>query len=127
MDQASRVGANINTKSDPKLRPKYIYISCKISQSLLQNRSKIRFFPHGPMGYTPSGAVLAKMLKNGSRNLIPGRLLGPKLAALGAQDGASDGQVGASWGSKWRQDGQNAALEIDRFLDTLSDRCCSGF
>ena len=49
-------------------------------------------------------------------------LLEAKLAALGAQDGASDGQRGASWWSNWRQDSQKAALEIDGFLDTSLDR-----
>ena len=29
-----------------------------------------------------------------------GGLLGPKLVGLGAQDGASDGQVGGTWGLK---------------------------
>ena len=106
------VGANINTKSDPKLRRKSIQISCKIGQILLQNRSKIHFFPHGPMGYTPSGAVLAKIAKNGSRDLIPGGLLGAKLAALGSQDGATDGQVGGTWEPKRGQHGKSY-----RFLD----------
>ena len=104
--------------------PKSIKILCKFAPKSASN-------PHGPMGFPPLlgrlGATFEKMMKNGSRDLIPGGLLGAKLAALGAQDGASDGQVGASWGSKWRQDGQNAALKIDRFLDTFSDRCCNGF
>ena len=35
------------------------------------------------MGYPPSGAVLAKISKNSHAHLIPGGLLGAKLAALG--------------------------------------------
>ena len=63
------------------------------------------------MGFPPLlgrlGATFEKMAKNGYRDLIPGGLLGAKLAALGAQDGASDGQVGGTWGLKWSQRGQN--------------------
>ena len=68
------------------------------------------------MGYTPSGAVLAKIAKNGSRDLIPGGLLGAKLAALGSQDGATDGQVGGTWDPKWDQHGKNNRSEDGSFL-----------
>ena len=73
MDQASRVGANINAKSNPRLRSKSIQMTCKIGQILLQSRSKIHFFPHGPMGYTPFGAVFAKNAKNCSFSLRTSR------------------------------------------------------
>ena len=63
------------------------------------------------MGFPPLlgrlGATFEKMTKNGCRDLTPGGLLGAKLAGLGAQDGASDGQVGGTWGLKWSQRGQN--------------------
>ena len=82
------VGANINTKSDPNLRPKYIQISCKIRQILLQNRSKIHFFPHGPMGYPP---LRGRLGKNVEKWLPESNSRTP----LGTQDGGS-------WGSRWR-------------------------
>ena len=72
---------------------------------------KSTFYPTGPWGIPPSGAVLAKISKNVSRDLIPGSLLGAKLAALGAQDGATDGQVGGTWEPKWVQDGKNNRSE----------------
>ena len=68
------------------------------------------------MGYIPSGAVLAKIAKNGSRDLIPGGLLGAKLAALGSQDGATDGQVGGTWEPKRDQHGKNYRSEDVSFF-----------
>ena len=68
------------------------------------------------MGYTPSGAVLAKIAKNGHAYLIPGCLLGAKLAALGAQDGATDGQVGGTWEPKRGQHGKNHRSEDGSFF-----------
>ena len=64
----------------------------------------------------PSGAVLAKISKNGHAHLPPGGLLGAKLAALGAQDGATDGQVGGTWDPKWGQHGENHRSEDGSFF-----------
>ena len=70
----------------------------KSVQICLKIVPKSIFSPTGPWGTPPSGAVLVKTSKNDSRDLIIGGLLGTKLAALGAQDGATDGQVGGTWG-----------------------------
>ena len=68
------------------------------------------------MGYPPSGAVLAKITKNGHAYLIPGGLLGAKLAALGSQDGATGGQVGGTWEPNRGQHGKNSRSEDGSFF-----------
>ena len=85
-------------------RSKYVVKSVQICLKIVP---KSIFFPTGPWGTPPSGAVLAKITKNGHAHLIPGGLLGAKLAALGAQDGATDGQVGGTWEPKRGQHGKN--------------------
>ena len=65
--------------------------------NLIQNRSRAVL-----------GAKFGKITKSDSWYLIPGGLLGAKLAALGAQDGATDGQVGGTWGPKRGQHGENS-------------------
>ena len=38
------------------------------------------------------------------------------MAGLGAQDGATDGQVGGTWGPKWVQHGQNKRSKNQPFF-----------
>ena len=42
--------------------------------------------------------------------------MGAKLAALAAQDGATDGQVGGTWEPKWGQHGKNHQSEDGSFF-----------
>ena len=76
-------------------------------QTWLQNRSKFNANYVQNRSWAVLGATLEKPSKNGSRALILWGALGAKLASLGAQDGATDGQVGGTWGPKRRRQGQN--------------------
>ena len=116
---ASRVGVHIYPKSDPTSGLKSVQIFLKIDPNLHQNRSKILTVPWGTPPPGPSWGHFRKMGKNCSQRLIPGSLLGAKLAALGAQDGATDGQVGGTWGPKWRQQGQNNRSQNRSFFGCL--------
>ena len=94
-------------------RSKYVVKSIQIGSKITP---KSIFSPTGPWGTPPSGAVLAQISKNAHAYLIPGGLLGTKLAAVGAQDGATDGQVGGTWDPKWGQHGKNHRSEDGSFF-----------
>ena len=53
--------------------------------------------------------------------------MGAKLASLGAQDGATDGQVGGTWGPKWANMAKIADSKINSFFDASGDRFWGGF